>query len=139
KVKEFSMGSRRRPNPEYRKLLCNRSNRIKWLKERSDITEEKAAVWRREIQEWGERLGNMSSVLMDDPGFKRLRYVRYADDFLIGVIGTKQEAKAIMADVTRFVETELRLEISQEKSGIVDPKQGFTFLGYSVVCRRESK
>lgn len=139
KVKEFSMGSRRRPNPEYRKLLCNRSNRIKWLKERSDITEEKAAIWRREIQEWGERLGNMSSVLMDDPGFKRLRYVRYADDFLIGVIGTKQEAKAIMAEVTRFVETELRLEISQEKSGIVDPKQGFTFLGYSVVCRRESK
>ncbi|GJA21165.1 MULTISPECIES: reverse transcriptase domain-containing protein [Aeromonas] len=139
KVKEFCKGGRRKPNPEYRKLLCNRSNRIKWLKERNDISETKAARWRAEIEEWGKTLGTMSSVLMDDPDFKRLRYVRYADDFLIGVIGTKAEAKAIMAEVTHFVETELKLEISKEKSSIVDPKKGFTFLGYSVTCRRENK
>ena len=39
---------------------------------------------------------------MDD-SFKRIQYVRYADDFLIGVIGNKEDAKKIKADLTNFL------------------------------------
>ncbi|KFK47796.1 DNA polymerase, partial [Vibrio vulnificus] len=66
-------------------------------------------------------------------------YVRDADDFLIGIIGSKSEATEVMKEVTEFVESELKLEVSKEKSSIVDPKQGFVFLGYEVKCRRENK
>ncbi len=47
--------------------------------------------------------------------FRRLNYVRYADDFLIGVIGNKAECEKIKADVTQFMQEKLKLEMSQEK------------------------
>ena len=50
-----------------------------------------------------------------DVNFRRLKYVRYADDFLIGVIGTKNECEKIKADITKFMQEKLRLEMSQEK------------------------
>jgi RNA-directed DNA polymerase len=52
-----------------------------------------------------------------DPNFKRLRYCRYADDFLIGVIGSKREACEITACVERFLTETLKLTVSPEKVG----------------------
>lgn len=144
KIKEFSKGERRKPNPEYKKALQNRANRIKWIRQGHGASglhadEQKLEKWKLEAIDLEKKLANTSSVLMDDPAFKRMRYVRYADDFLIGIIGSKNEAKEVMKEVTEFVESELRLEVSKEKSSIVDPKQGFVFLGYEVKCRRENK
>ncbi len=51
-----------------------------------------------------------------DVNFRRLKYVRYADDSLIGVIGTKNECERIKADITKFMQEKLRLEMSQEKT-----------------------
>ena len=51
-----------------------------------------------------------------DENFRRLKYVRYADDFLIGVIGTKEECVRIKADITHFMREQLKLEMSQEKT-----------------------
>lgn len=64
-------------------------------------------------------------------GGNRLRYVRYADDFVCGYIGTKVEAQNIFNDIKSFIEAELKLEISEEKSKIVD-KTGIDFLGYNI-------
>ena len=144
KIKEFSKGERRKPNPEYKKALQNRTNRIKWIKQGYGASgfpadEQKVERWKQEVKMFEDQLASTASVLMDDPDFKRMRYVRYADDFLIGIIGSKQEALKVMSDVTEFVESELDLEVSKEKSSVVDPKQGFTFLGYEVKCRREGK
>ena len=55
---------------------------------------------------------------MDD-SFKRIQYVRYADDFLIGVIGNKEDAKKIKADLTNFLREVLKLELSQEKHSLL--------------------
>lgn len=55
---------------------------------------------------------------MDDT-FKRLKYVRYADDFLIGMIGSKEECK-IYADITTFMREKLKPEMSQEKTLITN-------------------
>jgi RNA-directed DNA polymerase len=67
-----------------------------------------------------------------DPNFRRLRYCRYADDFLIGVIGNKAEAVQIMADIQRFLADRLNLAVSPEKTGVRDASRGSPFLGFHV-------
>ncbi len=67
-----------------------------------------------------------------DPLYRRLFYVRYADDFLIGIIGSKQEAEELFREIKTFLNTYLKLEISEEKSGIHHAKEGTAFLGYVV-------
>jgi RNA-directed DNA polymerase len=58
--------------------------------------------------------------------------VRYADDFLLGIIGSKHEAETLFREITSFLNNTLRLEISEEKSGIHHAKEGTSFLGYVV-------
>ena len=62
-----------------------------------------------------------------DRNFRRLRYLRYADDFLIGVIGTKNECETIKADITKFMQEKLRLEMSQEKTLITNAQDSAKF------------
>lgn len=50
-----------------------------------------------------------------DETYRRFRYVRYADDFLIGVIGSKADCVKIKSDITNYMEENLKLELSQEK------------------------
>ncbi|MGM0863075.1 MAG: reverse transcriptase domain-containing protein [Bacillota bacterium] len=68
---------------------------------------------------------------MDD-NYKRVQYVRYADDFLIGVIGSKEDCKSIKHDITLFLENELKIELSQEKTLITHSKNRARFLGYDI-------
>lgn len=72
---------------------------------------------------------------MDDT-FKRLKYVRYADDFLIGMIGSKEECKIVKADITTFMREKLKLEMSQEKTLITNAQEPAKFLGYEIMARR---
>ncbi len=67
-----------------------------------------------------------------DPNFKRLRYCRYADDFLIGVIGSKTDAREMMETVKSFLAGTLKLAVSEEKSGVHAASKGSVFLGYKV-------
>jgi retron-type reverse transcriptase len=64
--------------------------------------------------------------------FRRLQYVRYADDFLLGYIGSKDEAVAMMGDVKKFLNEALHLECSEEKTKVVHHGKGVVFLGYSL-------
>lgn len=59
--------------------------------------------------------------------------VRYADDFVILVSGTREQAEAEKHALAQFLKTELRMELSMEKTRITDVKEGFDFLGYRVV------
>ncbi len=68
-----------------------------------------------------------------DPSYRRLRYVRYADDYLIGFVGTKQETEAIKAALAEFLKTTLNLEQSREKTLITHAKtEQAHFLGYAI-------
>jgi hypothetical protein len=65
-------------------------------------------------------------------GFRRLRYVRYADDFLLGLIGTKEEALVIKEKVREFL-ADLGLTLSETKTLITHAKtERARFLGYEV-------
>ncbi len=69
----------------------------------------------------------------NDPGFRRLWYVRYADDFLLGFSGPKQEADDIKQQLAEFLKQELALTLSEEKTLITNARQEVAhFLGYEV-------
>jgi group II intron reverse transcriptase/maturase len=69
----------------------------------------------------------------NDPGFRRLRYVRYCDDWLLGFAGPKHEAEKIKEQVRRFLREELRLDLSEPKTLITHAtSQAARFLGYDI-------
>jgi group II intron reverse transcriptase/maturase len=71
-----------------------------------------------------------------DPGFRRLRYLRYADDHILGFTGPKAEAEQIKAELTRFLRETLRLELSQDKTLISHARtQPARFLGYHIIVQ----
>ncbi|PAC96515.1 reverse transcriptase/maturase family protein [Bacillus paralicheniformis] len=74
-----------------------------------------------------------------DEGYKRLQYTRYADDFLIGVIGSKEDCRTIKRDLTDFLEKELKITLSQEKTLITHSKNRARFLGYDVKISHDDK
>ncbi len=130
----FDRGKKRRANPRYA-ALDRQIHRLRRTIERlrmdhADETEIKVLKAKIKVIEKERR--KHSSVDPMDPNFKRLRYCRYADDFLIGIIGSKQEAREVMASVQSFLTDHLKLSISSEKSGIHAAAKGILFLGYQV-------
>jgi group II intron reverse transcriptase/maturase len=66
-----------------------------------------------------------------DPNFFRLYYIRYADDFLIGLSGPKAVAEEIKSTVLEFLEQKLKLKVNESKTSINHSgDRGIKFLGY---------
>jgi hypothetical protein len=77
------------------------------------------------------------SVHPNDPEYRRLRYVRYADDFLLGFGGPREEAEEIKQKLTEHLRDELKLELSQEKTLITHARsEAARFLGYEIVVHQ---
>jgi group II intron reverse transcriptase/maturase len=69
-----------------------------------------------------------------DPEYRRLHYERYADDFVLGFVGTKSEADEIKRQLGGFLRELLRLELSQEKTLVTNATtEAARFLGYEIV------
>jgi group II intron reverse transcriptase/maturase len=73
-----------------------------------------------------------------DVNYKRLKYVRYADDFLIGIIGSKQDATGIKEDIKKFLNAKMALELSDEKTLITHAENAAKFLGYEISVRKSN-
>ena len=133
--RRFDKGKIRAIRAEYSRLNMNVQHRWKKVHRlRSEGKADDPAVDRAisEIAVINERRAAMPVTEPFDPNFRRLRYVRYADDFLIGVIGGKDDAREIMAIVRAFLTSCLKLEASEEKSRIAKASDGVRFLGYDV-------
>lgn len=138
KIAVFLKGKRRKPSKAYKALTYQIGRRRQFLREHGE-THARSEILGSEIDEMSERLRSMPSVDMHDPGFKRLHYVRYADDFLVGIVGTKDDAIRTMEEVKGFVEGALKLTIAVEKSRLAALEDGVEFLGYGVRSRRMDK
>ena len=71
--------------------------------------------------------------------YKRIRYCRYADDFILGVIGSSEEARHIKQSIESFLNNELKLQIAEDKTRIRKGKQGIQFLSYEISTWRSDK
>jgi RNA-directed DNA polymerase len=129
----FDKGKRRSENPRYRNLtiaIYARRCRIDRLKAAGRLAE--VANVQRKIKELeAERLPLRSRDWLD-PNYRRLLFCRYADDFLIGVIGSKEDAREVMKEIVEHLKSSLALAASQEKSKVSKASKGTVFLGYVV-------
>ena len=120
---DYNRGNGRRKNPQYQRV----SNRIVRLRQSGRA---------KEAAELRPILRTMPSLDTHDPGFRRLRYIRYADDFLLGFTGPKDEADEIKARIGRFLRDNLKLELSDAKTLVTHGRtKAARFLGYEVVVQ----
>lgn len=131
---KFRKGDRRSINPEYWRLN-NKKNRLKQkLQKTSDEQMRKSYLY--EIAQLSKQMLSTPHKDAMDADFRRLQYVRYADDFLISVIGSKSECETIKADITQFMREQLKLELSDEKTLITHAQDKAKFLGYEIFIRK---
>jgi len=126
-IPEFTKGKGRSGTNEYSKIY----KQMRKLEEAGKIAE---ATEKRKV------LKTIPKVNHDDPKYRRLRYIRYADDFLLGYAGTKEEAETIKSRITTFLSDELKLEVSQEKTlishAVDEPAR---FLGFEIKTKRSAQ
>jgi group II intron reverse transcriptase/maturase len=125
-IPEFTRGKVRKANPVYTRLFY----RIRKLEK------EGMADAARELR---KELRSYPTGDQHDPDYRRLRYVRYADDFLLGFIGPKEEAEAIKVRLKTFLSDHLKLELSEEKTLITHASERAGFLGYEVMIRQSDE
>lgn len=102
--REYEKGKQRKLNPEYRKL---QRRRIKLAEEGKTGTPE--------YRELTRAMRKTPSMDPKDPEFVRIKYVRYADDWIIGVTGSYELAEEIKEKIGQFLKSKLNLTLSQEK------------------------
>jgi group II intron reverse transcriptase/maturase len=121
----YTKGARRKKNREYDNLLCQAYR----LRKRGQYTE--AAKARKAAQK-------LPSVDLNDADYRRLKYVRYADDWLLGLIGTKEDAEQIKEQVKDYLHEELQLDLSDEKTLITHARtEAARFLSYQISASQD--
>ncbi|GAE92247.1 DNA polymerase [Gracilibacillus boraciitolerans JCM 21714] len=121
---------KRQMNPSYNRIngkMVRLSKKIEVLPsdsppQRKELIEEYKAL---EIERRNHKVVNEM-----DSEFIRVKYVRYADDFVIGVIGSKELTEQIKQEVAEFLTNKLKLTLSEEKTLITNFKKPVKFLGY---------
>ena len=132
-AEKFDKGEKRAMNLEYKR----HSGKMWWLGTKLKQTEDKET--RRElidaIKQHQRNRMHLPSVDEMDQGYRRIKYVRYADDFIIGVIGCKTNCEAIKEDIKNFLYERLKLSLSEEKTLITHGNKKAKFLGYEIYVR----
>lgn len=135
-IRHFDMGTKRRPGKESNDLANERKRTVRKLKKIKDGNEKAALVARLKAIEQ-ERAAFPSGDEMDG-SYRRLKYIRYADDFILGVIGSKEDALRIKEDIKSFLSESLALELSEEKTLITHTGKSAKFLGYEITVTRNN-
>ena len=131
---KFDKGKMRKRYKQAVTLECKRNCILKNLEMVKDQNE-RAELIRQLKDNQKERMRIPSGDEMD-ANYKRLKYVRYAEDFLVGIIGSKQDAINIKEDIKKFLNEKLALELSDEKTLITHTEDPAKFLGYEISIRK---
>ena len=122
-IPQYTRGTRRKCNPEY--------DRIQYRLARARKRGDRAAA--RDLE---KQLRSLPASDPMDPGYRRLKYTRYADDHILGFIGPKAEAEEIKAKLAKFLRETLGLELNQQKTLITHARsQHARFLGYDITVQ----
>jgi group II intron reverse transcriptase/maturase len=123
---KWNQGEKRKRNP----LIRNYEYRIRKATERNDYDEVKRLIKERRQYPYMD---------VQDPDYRRLKYVRYADDFILGFAGTQAEALEIKNAISQFLKYQLNLNLSEEKTLITQArKEKASFLGYHISTHQEN-
>lgn len=124
----YNRGGRRAENKTYKTL---RKQMEKYMRHQD---------WKT-VKELHKQRQSIPSKDTNDPAFRRLYYIRYADDWLLGFSGPRQETVKIKEEIKTFLTTELKLTLSEEKTLITHAKtEKARFLGYDIhVLQQDTK
>jgi len=126
---ELEKGELKARNSEYRVMATRRAKLAREGKPKT-----------AEFREPGKNMRSIPSVDVDDPNFIRVRYVRYADDWIIGLCGSRQLAEEIKERVKVFLKERLNLTLSEEKTKITNARsEEGEFLGTLIRVRRTAE
>jgi len=123
KTTTFNKGGARKRSKEYHNISVMAAAAKKKARRTGNWTRYKALR---------KRMLSTPSVDHSDPEYRRLFYTRYADDFLVGVIGTEAEAVELKTWLEHYLRNELQLELSAEKTLITHATKRVRFLGYDI-------
>ncbi|HDR3888976.1 TPA: group II intron reverse transcriptase/maturase [Bacillus cereus] len=137
--KDYDKGDRKKDqkrNPVYRNLEFKAGNLKKKINH-CEIETERQKL----LQEYKLIKQEMSNTryIIDSTEFKRIKYVRYADDFIIGINGSKEDCQKIKQKIKDFLETQLKLELSDEKTLITHSSKYAKFLSYNICVGNNDK
>jgi group II intron reverse transcriptase/maturase len=119
-IPEYTQGKERERHEEYIQLT-----KLAWYHEHKGHIERAKELRKERLQ--------YPSVVPDDSGYRRLRYIRYADDFLLGLAGQRTDADEIKERLATFLRTELSLTLAAEKTLITHASTGRArFLGHEI-------
>jgi RNA-directed DNA polymerase len=138
----YTRGRKRAANKEYQHIANQKHEIIRKIDcaRKGDGSEKRLPELMQRYKELQAHQLILPSTERHDLDYRRLWYCRYADDFLIGTIGSYREAFLIMEDITNFLGDKLNLEISPEKTGIVHGRsEGVRFLGYKIKINRTER
>lgn len=128
-VPQYNKGKSRNPNPVYKRT----KSRIETLRRRTQ-----KPVNPKELRALQKQLFSLPSMETHDPEYRRLRYIRYADDFILGFVGPREEAITIKHRIREFL-TWLKLELTEEKTLITHARTGKArFLNFEVYTAQEN-
>jgi hypothetical protein len=123
-IPQYTRGTGRRANPAYSKI-------------KGDALQAHRQGDRATARALRQRARNLPSKDLRDPGYRRLRYSRYADDQLLGFTGPKAEAEHIKDQLTTFLRDDLGLELSGTKTLITHARtRAARFLGYEIIVQQ---
>jgi len=128
---EFDKKSERSFTPQYDKLRKQVAALQRKIKKSEGIEREKL------IEEHDIVRAEMLRTPCKSQTDKKLKYVRYADDFLIAVSGNREDCIEIKRKLSEFIGKVLKMELSEEKTLITHSSQKARFLGYDVRVRRD--
>ncbi len=130
---DFNQPAERKWTLEYQKCRSEMS-RIQYHIKKTEG--EERARWINEYKQVRAKLLKTPCKSQTD---KKIKYVRYADDFLIGVNGNRYDCTEIKGKLTQFIGKELKMELSDRKTLITHSNQYARFLGYNIRIRRDDK
>lgn len=139
-AKTFNKGKYRKPNQDYwiyqsRFLRLKKKCRENW----SNMSDTEKEIALERMQELKKKCLSVPSKDPMDSDYKKIQYTRYCDDFLIGIIGSKNDAIKVKQDIKEFLATKLKLELSDEKTLITNGKDKAKFLSYDITICQDTK
>ena len=135
-ITEFDKGKKRKSGKEsidFKNAMKRTVRKLKSVKDEKQKAE--LVLELKAIEQGRAKYPNGDEM---DMNYRRMKYVRYADDFLIGVIGSKQDAKQIKEDIKMFLAEKLALELSDEKTLVTHTEKPAKFLGYDITVRKSN-
>jgi hypothetical protein len=135
--RRFDKGNRRQADKDYgHAQRIHQYRKVRYDRLWSTLTREEKKAAQKEIKSLRKRMLERPTKNPMDCNYRRTQYVRYCDDFLVGIIGSKVDAERVKADIGRFLSDKLDLTLSPEKTLITHGQDKARFLGYDItVCR----